>query len=204
MLESPTETGAAADLASAYSACYPGIRRHVARLVGESDADDVAQDAFVKALHSLTGFRGSSLKAWLYRIATNAALDRLRSPGRTRLSALPFDEASPDCGSYPGSRTPSVEAGAIRGQMSACVRALVDLLPENQRRALLLSEVEGLSDAEIAGSVGASVGSVKIRLHRARARLRQELAGLCRISVDREDRVACEPVVPVSRILRRR
>ncbi len=191
---------------SAYRAYYPVIRRYVARLVGEAEADDVAQETFVKALRSAADLRGGdSLRPWLYRVATNAALDRLRSPARARLRPLPYEDGQPtEGGSTAECSKPSFESDVISGQMSACVRAVVDRLPENQRLVLLLSEFEELTDAEIAGVMNASLGSVKIRLHRARARLRAELDSSCRIYADSRNEIACEPVVPVSRILRRR
>ncbi len=81
-------------LAAAYSECRPAIRRFIARLVGETEAEDVAQEAFVRALRSLGEIRNEgALRPWLYRIATNVALDRLRSPFESRLSTSPFDEA---------------------------------------------------------------------------------------------------------------
>ena len=139
-------------------------------------------------------------------MATNAALDRLRSPSRARASPLPFDEECPpeQGGSVERRPEPSVEAEAIRGEMSVCVRAIVNRLPEGQRLILLLSEFEGLSDAEIAQVVGASLGSVKIRLHRARARLKRELDDSCRIYADSRNEISCDPVVPMSSILRHR
>ncbi len=201
-----TELSAGDQLESAYSAYYPAIRRYVARLVGDSEAEDVAQETFLKAFHSLADVRqGSSLRPWLYRVATNAAIDRLRNPARAKATSLPFDEGrlNEDGNPVATCPQPSVESEAIRGEMGVCVRAIVERLPESQRVALLLSEYEGLRDAEIAAAVGASVASIKIRLHRARAKLKEELGRSCRIYRDSGSQVACEPVIPLSRILRR-
>jgi RNA polymerase sigma-70 factor, ECF subfamily len=181
---------------SVYSSFYPRIRRHLARLVGETDADDLAQEVFVRALGSLDDLRNvESLRAWLYRVATNAGLDRLRQRARARIVGQPIDEdGAPEEGRLPTAAIPAtVESEMIRGEMSACVRAVVERLPVIQRFALTMSEIEGHSDAEIAALAGVSVGCVKIRLHRARARLREELGQRCRLSKDRRNRVACEP-----------
>jgi RNA polymerase sigma-70 factor, ECF subfamily len=184
---------------SAYSRFYPGIRRHLARLVGETDADDLTQEVFVKALGSMAGLRNAeSLRPWLYRVATNAGLDRLRRSARTPVTRAPIDEEHEieGRGVPTGSSLRTVESDAIRDEMSACVRTVVERLPVGQRIALTLSEFEGQTDAEIAALLGVSVGSVKIRLHRARARLRKELASSCRLFRDGRNEIACEPITP--------
>ncbi len=204
-------TAAAAEIAerslgSAYAEYLAPIRRYVARLVGEVEAEDVAQETFVKALHAKGGIRDArALRPWLYRVATNLALDRLRSPARSRADATPFDEARLAEDESPLARCPkpSAETRAARSEMSACVRAIVDRLPESQRLPLLLSECEGLRDGEIAEILGATIGSVKIRLHRARARLRKDLDSSCRIYTDSASEVACEPLLPLRGIVRR-
>ena len=183
-----------------YARFHPAIRRHLAKLVGETDADDLAQEVFVRALGSLASLRNAeSLRAWLYRVATNAALDRLRQRARARIVGPPIDEdGAPEEGRLPTGATPAtVESEMIRGEMSACIRAVVERLPVIQRFVLTMSEIEGHSDAEIAALTGVSVGCVKIRLHRARARLREELGQRCRLSKDRRNQVACEPRVPL-------
>jgi RNA polymerase sigma-70 factor, ECF subfamily len=187
---------------SAYSRFYPAIRRHLARLVGETDADDLAQEVFVKAFGSMAGLRNAeSLRPWLYRVATNTGLDRLRRSARTSVTHTPMDEEHEieGRGVPPGSLLRTVESDAIRDEMSACVRAVVERLPVGQRIALTLSELEGQSDAEIAALLGVSVGCVKIRLHRARARLRKELASSCRLFRDARNEIACEPIAPAGR-----
>jgi RNA polymerase sigma-70 factor (ECF subfamily) len=169
-------------LESAYGAYRPAIRRHLARLVGESEAEDLAQEVFVKALDGVGRLRDAhGLRAWLYKVATNAALDRLRSRLRRGVQEC-FDEEAREAPGPGGGRAIAlpVEEDAIRREMSACVRSIVAGLPVAQRIVLVLSEFEGLSAAEVAALLGISVGNVKIRLHRARARLRRELSRGCR------------------------
>jgi RNA polymerase sigma-70 factor, ECF subfamily len=182
---------------SAYAAYRPAIRRHLARLVGETEADDLTQEVFVKALAGLADLRDPGrLKAWLYRVATNTALDRLRRAARATLRTFDEDQMSDTARPSGGRAVPlPVESQAIRREMSACVRAHVDRLPEAQRTVLVLSEIEGHTDAEIATLVGTSVGNVKIRLHRARTRLRADLTRSCRLYPDSRNELACEPVV---------
>jgi RNA polymerase sigma-70 factor (ECF subfamily) len=191
---------------SAYSRFYPGIRRHLARLVGETAADDLAQEVFVKALGSMSGLRNAeSLRPWLYRVATNTGLDCLRRSARSPVTHAPLEEGHEieGRGVLPGSSLRTVESDAIRDEMGACVRAVVERLPVSQRIALTLSEIEGQSDAEIAALLGVSVGCVKIRLHRARARLRKELAGSCRLFRDARNEIVCEPMAPAGTAHRR-
>lgn len=170
-----------------YAAYYPRIRRYLARLIGLDEAEDVAQEVFLKAGRSLGEFRGDSAPlTWIYRIATNAALDRVRSPGyRASAASTPIDES---CAVRPA----TAEDQAIRGEMSECVQDLVAQLPENYRTVLLLSELEGMKNGEIAEVLGVSLDTVKIRLHRARARLKQSLEAECRFYRDPHNTLLCD------------
>jgi RNA polymerase sigma-70 factor, ECF subfamily len=171
---------------------HPRVLRYLTRLVGNSDAEDVAQAVMLKVSEGLHGFRGeASLATWIYRVATNAALDRLRArgPQEARNSPQPEDdEAVP-----PEAQAPSAEATAIRGEMSACIRGFVDALPENYRAVMVLADIEGFTNAEIAEILGIGVDAVKIRLHRARAALRKDLAAGCNLERDGQHELACDP-----------
>ncbi len=75
-----------------YDEFQPKIRRYLSRLVGTTKADDLTQEVFVKVTQALTAFRGeSTLSTWIYRIATNTALDRLRSPAFQRAARAPIE-----------------------------------------------------------------------------------------------------------------
>jgi RNA polymerase sigma-70 factor (ECF subfamily) len=177
------------DFNTVYSAFYPRILRYLARLVGPDEAEDVSQEVFVKISRSLGDYRGEGISSWVYRIATNAAMDRRR---RTSPIAIPAEEETmaPDSAD-------TAEQRLIRGEMSECVRGLVDGLPDTYRAVLILSEIEGLADAEIASVVGATLETVKIRLHRARRRLREALVGRCNLYHDGDDRLLCDRKVPL-------
>jgi RNA polymerase sigma-70 factor (ECF subfamily) len=142
------------------------VFRVAARVVGLDDAADVSQDAFLRAFHRLTSFHGDApFRAWLLRIARNAALDHLarRHPERR-------DEAEFETG--PASRLDSVERPPAE-RLESRERArrlegkLRSLTPE-RRLVLVLRDVEGLTYEEIATVVQAPLGTVKARLHRAR------------------------------------
>lgn len=172
------------------------IIRYLGSYVGADEAADLAQVTLMKVSRHLPEFRGeSSLSTWIHRIATNVALDRLRqrSPESLPISAGPEDgEELLEEGSAEELRAPSAETAAIRAQMSGCVREFVDRLPAAYRSVLVLSDIEGFSNGEIAEITGLSVGNVKIRLHRARLRLRAELRAGCTIDRDERDQVACD------------
>lgn len=168
-----------------YNAFQPRILRYLTRLVGEHEAEDLAQEVFVKISRALPSFRGDSqLSTWVYQIATNAALDRLRSPAyRRSFSVEPSDD--PACiepGSPPAliaPQAPSAEQQLVRQEMDECLAEYIQRLPNHYRTVFVLSDLEGLQNAEIAEILNITLGTVKIRLHRARAMLREDLAKNC-------------------------
>lgn len=144
--------------------------RLAARLLGNvSDAEDVVQEAYVKAYRALTAgqFDGrSGVKTWLYRIVSHAAIDALRSDKR-RKAAPGDDTAEP---AFDG-----VEQAEARLAVAE-IASLLEGLPEEQRVAIVLKTVEGLSTPEIARILECSEGAVEQRLVRARATLRARSA----------------------------
>lgn len=177
---------------------HPKVLRYLTRLVGESESEDLAQTVMLKVSEGLAGFRGeASLSTWIYRIATNAALDRLRRSHPGQAEALQAGQTESgidsDLESFPlEAHSPSAEATAIREEMSACVREFVERLPENYRTVMVLSELEGFRNAEIAEILEVSLDTVKIRLHRARERLRKELQAGCSFHRDERVEFACD------------
>jgi RNA polymerase sigma-70 factor (ECF subfamily) len=135
-------------------------------------AEDAAQEAFIAAWRGLSGLRGP-FRPWLLRIAVNACTDELRRRGRRPASSLELalDEGVPD----PPDDDPSPESEALNSELRGRIEAALRLLPEEQALAVHLCDVEGLDYAEIAATMGTSVGTVKSRIARGRARLRQVL-----------------------------
>lgn len=190
-----------AEFEDIYRLYQPKLLRYLARLVGESEAEDLTQKVFVKVSQALKTFRGESqLSTWIYRIATNAALDRLRSPSFRQPGRESISEESTEGGEieiadkdpWTGEKRPSVETSVIRKEMNACIRGIVENLPENYRTVVVLSELEGFRDDEIAEILGVSVHTAKIRLHRARARLKRELEIHCHFYRDERNEFACD------------
>lgn len=178
-----------------YRDYYARITRYLARLVGVDEAEDLAQEVFLKISRSLDSFRGeSAVLTWIYRIATNTAMDRVRSPAyKAQVASACLDEAS-DSGESVAlqDRSSSPEHEAIRRQMSGCVQDLVGQLPESYRTVLLLSETEGMKNSEISEVLGISLETVKIRLHRARARLKDLLETNCSFNHDPSNTLVCD------------
>ncbi len=185
--------GAGTDFDAIYAEYSPRIRRYLARLLGPGEADDAAQDVFVKASRALDQFRGeSSLSTWLYRIATNTAADRARGAEyRASLHASEVDSSESGCAALAVQEL-SAERQAIRDEMSGCVRSVLAELPEGYRTVLALSEMEDLKDREIAEVLDITREAVKIRLHRARAALRQRLEARCSFYRDPENTLVCD------------
>lgn len=166
------------------------VRRHQTRLVGylrgltstEVDAEDLAQEAFLRAYRSLKGFRGtSSFRTWLYQIATNVFRNWLEK----RRNQAPVNAGSIDA-PPPGMDEPVEPMGeenpeARHLQRDAIDRALAEL-PDDQREAVLLRDVEGFEYREIAEQLGVPLGTVESRIFRGRSRLKELLrhAGLRR------------------------
>jgi RNA polymerase sigma-70 factor (ECF subfamily) len=134
------------------------------------DADDVVQEAYLRAYQFFDGYHGGDGRPWLLRIIRNTCYTWLQKH-RPRESSVSFDEAKHDRGPQPGPEAPLV-ADEEREQLR---QALAEL-PEEFREAIVLRELEGLSYREIAAITGVPLGTVMSRLARARERLHQSLA----------------------------
>ncbi len=180
---------AALDFQQVYDDYHVRIRRYLARLTRPADADDLTQETFVRVNEGLAGFRGeASLSTWIYRIATNVAYDRARRRG----FQLEARTTEPDALSTL-STMPVIDVEVARQEMGECVRDYVNQLPPESRAVVVLSEFEDLPDREIAEVLGISVEAAKVRLHRARARLRDLLRKGCQLSRDERNELTCEP-----------
>lgn len=189
------------DFDALYVRYRPAIVRYLSRIVGRNEAEDLAQEVFVKVGRGLPGYRGESrVSTWIYRIATNAALDRLRTPAFRQAAAEGKPGgASAEYGEGFGRAERSgreespfpVESQVIRKEMNDCIRSRIGTLPEPYRSALVMSDLAGFSNPEIAGMLKVSLGTVKIRLHRARARLKGDLESHCTLYHDDRNELAC-------------
>jgi RNA polymerase sigma-70 factor (ECF subfamily) len=168
-------------------------------MAGESEADDLTQEVFVKISNGLSDFKGDSgLSTWIYRIATNAALDKMRSrafrENRDNVSLQAADDPNEceDSGALVSEKTLSAEREAVRNEMNECIREFVDRLPVDYRTVIILSEIKDLKNREVADILDLSLDAVKIRLHRARARLKTEFEAGCNFYHDEDGKLACD------------
>jgi RNA polymerase sigma-70 factor, ECF subfamily len=179
------------DFQSIYEELRPKIYRYLSRLAGRSEAEDLTQEVFAKVSQALPQFRGDSkVSTWVYRIATNTAFDRLRSSSFQHVDDVPFQDEKPAT-----ERPPGIEEELVRKEMNDCIRQYIERLPMSYRSVVILSEEEGLTNQEIAEALGISLDTVKIRLHRARGRLKEELGSGCDFYRDERNELACEPKV---------
>lgn len=148
------------------------------RIMGEPGAAaDAAQEAFISAYKALRRFRGGSFKSWLLRIVTNACYDELRRRKRRPQSSL--DEMIEENNSFAelAGNAPNPEEHQQEVELVRAVKHCLDELPDDQRVVTVLCDVEGYSYQEIAEIAAISLGTVKSRISRARARLRDCLQG---------------------------
>jgi RNA polymerase sigma factor (sigma-70 family) len=155
---------------------YQGLAYNVAyRVLGNVDAAaDATQDAFLSAYRAMARFRGGSFRSWLMRIVTNACYDQLRVKKRRPTTSIDEDE-DPDRQEWnvdPGERP---EAFVVRQELGQAIQRGLETLPVDQRTAVVLSDIQGMSYDEIAEVMHTSLGTVKSRLNRGRRKLRDYL-----------------------------
>ena len=149
------------------------------RIMGDpQSAEDATQEAFISAYKALKRFRGGNFKSWLMRIATNACYDELRR--RKRRPQTSLDKITDENESFAFLRSPDEgpEKAQQRLEMMHAIEDCLRTLPDDQRITAVLGDVEGYNYQEIAGMTGVSLGTVKSRMSRARAKLRDCLQGV--------------------------
>lgn len=152
---------------------YQGIAFRTAYVIvgSAADAEDVAQEAFVKAYYAMSRFRaGAAFRPWLLTIVANEARNRRRSAGRREALTLRLSQGRPS-----GDAAPSPEVSAIRGERAALLLDAVNKLPDADRQVIACRFFLGLSEAETAATLKVARGTVKSRLSRALDRLREVL-----------------------------
>ncbi|MGZ8159373.1 MAG: RNA polymerase sigma factor [Methylobacter sp.] len=193
-----------------YQKLYIPIHRYLAKLVGDELADDLTQEVFIsvnKNLHTLN--EADRITPWVYRIASRHATDWFRSRNKheINMSEMDFDNnwenRNTECISeseLSESQNDSIKAidqEWVAIEMHECIHAYVNRLPTHYRDVIVLSEFEGFKNREIAEILGVSLDTVKIRIHRARTRLKQEFQSGCHLYYDESCEFACEPKLSI-------
>ena len=184
-----------------YDANHGRVRRFLVRLVGPQEAEDLTQTVFAKAAKALPGFRGDAqTSTWLYRIAANVAADWLRGrPAHEAKLTVPLPDgsdedmraAATDSADVDSQSSPEQELA--RKNMRDCIRGEIGKLPEDHRTVFMLSTLGGLTDDEIAQTLGISQGNAKVRLHRARQVFKKMIEARCDFY---RTELSCKPTSP--------
>lgn len=175
MIPVPAKPDRRADLVREALAHADSLYRLARRLTGSAtDAEDLVQDTYARALGAWDSFTfGTNVRAWLYRILRNAHIDLLRRRRIDPLGGRLDSEASVEPELASG-RSQEAEPDQLRHLMVGELEAALNLLPADARTVILL-DLEGLTETEVADVMTCSVGTVKSRLSRARATLRGRL-----------------------------
>ena len=148
------------------------VYRLAYRLTGNRhDAEDLTQEVFVRVFRSLSTYTPGTFEGWLHRITTNLFLDQVRRRARIRMDIM--GDAADRYATAEGPSTP--ERAFEHSNLDRDVQRALDALPPGYRAAVVLCDIEGLSYEEIAVTLGIKLGTVRSRIHRARARLRVSL-----------------------------
>ena len=176
-----------------YKEYSPKILRYLKSIFSVEDAEDILQEIFIKVFNSLPGFRyQSKISTWVYKIATNTAIDKLRNKRylfHKSQSDLKLVDAHFDNTPFAITFHKKLE----KDEMYNCIRKFIGELTEKSKIAFVLSEYEGLSNPEISEILQISVASVKNILHRAKASLKGALQKNCNIYFDECSDISCEP-----------
>lgn len=157
------------------------LRRYISRRVQAGDAvDDILQNVFLKAFQHLHTVKSrESIRAWLFRIASNAIADHYRS--QKSMSELPDELAAPD------------DQDHIT-ELATCLQPLIGDLPETYRSAIILSEIDGRPLKEVARHLGISLSGAKSRVQRGRDHLRRKLLDCCSVETGKGGISGYEPL----------
>ena len=148
------------------------------RIIDDTATDDILQNVFLKMHAGLASLKDETkLKSWLYQIARNAIIDYFRSQKPT----VDIPEGFPQPESDPGEK--------VIQELSECLQPMIQLLPKKYREAVILSELHGLTQKEVAQVQGTSLSGAKSRVQRGRALLKEMLADCCRLEFDHSGRL---------------
>lgn len=176
------------DFASIAREFSPRLLRYLRRQIGnDATASDLLQETLIRIAKGLAGFEArASLKTWVFAIASRVVADHLRRPGMSTtvvdMDAL-RDAEDEDV---------ALDARIEFDEMNQCVREVIDSLPPDYRAALILHDLEEMDCAQTASVLGITAGATRVRIHRARARLKQALDRQCGFYHDSQNVLRCQ------------
>ena len=177
------------DLLGIHDLYYHRVRKFIlASVKNESVADDLVQETFIKIQENLDSVRDpEKISSWIFRIAYHLCQDHFRTSKKASSHEDTHD------GLVNFQETP-VQKKLEQSEMSQCVQDQLNLLPDSQRSVIIFADVMDFSHQEIADILGLTVENVKVRLHRARKKLKAILEKECTFEVDERSVLVCEPV----------
>ena len=178
-----------------YDRYYAKVRKFILTLVkDEWVADDLIQDTFLKIQQNIESLKDpSKLSPWIFRIAYNLCQDHFRKLKRLCKEERIDQEEMEDFKEALVQKGPDIQKELEQRQMGECVQNQINLLPETPRTVLILFDIMEFSHQEIADILGITVKNVKVRLHRARKRLKTILEEKCAFERDERNVLVCVP-----------
>ena len=178
-------TAVAGGLEAAWRELHDQLLGFIARRVrSREDAEDILQEVMLR-IHRSSGEleHVERVTGWIYRIASNAIVDHYRKPARRELPTGWQDDVEEAGDSAAVADEP--DTAELRGELARCVSPLIERLPASYRQALVLTELEGVTQADAAARLGLSVSGMKTRVQRGRSLLKDLLLDCCHIELDR-------------------
>lgn len=179
-----------------YDQYYAKVRRFILTFVkDEWAADDLIQETFLKVQQNIESLRDSSkLSSWIFRIAYNLCQDYFRQSKRSDKEKSIDQEEMEDFKEALIETGPDIQKELEQKEMGECVQNEVNLLPESLRTVLVLFDIMEFSHQEIADILGITVENIKVRLHRARKKLKPVLEEKCSFERDERNVLICLPI----------
>ncbi|MFH0733109.1 MAG: RNA polymerase sigma factor [bacterium] len=184
------------NISEIYKEYSPKVVLYLSRFVGKDDAEDLMQEVFIKVFNSIETFKGNSkLSTWIYKIATNTAIDKLKNAGykteRNNSTSLDYVEPLKTINKL-GNSDSDIEYNFLKKEMNQCIADYINKLPNNYRAIFLLKEYDNFSVEEISEILNIKYDNVKIQLHRARRKLHELLLANCSFYYDEHSKLCCD------------
>ena len=181
--------GVSMDFWKIYDQYYESVRQFILTYVrDEWVADDLIQDTFLRVQKNLDSVRDpDKISSWIFRIAYNLCHDHFRQSQSSSVNNRLIQAEIPTF------KEAMVQKELEQNQMGLCVQDKMDLLPKDYRTVLILSDIMAFSQKEIAEILSISVSNVKVRVHRARKKMRAILEEHCSLGLDERSVLVCEP-----------
>lgn len=185
------------DFTTIYKEYSSKVALFLCRFVGRDDAEDLMQEVFIKVNNSLNTFKGESkISTWIYKIATNCAIDSLKSARYrkeiSKTTSLDYIEELKSPNHIKYSDDSDIEYNFLKQEMNQCIADYINKLPDNYRAIFLLREYDNFPVEEIAEIMEISPDNVKIRLHRGRNKLHKMLLANCSFYYDKNTNLCCD------------